>query len=852
MSEKYPLQETLSPINRDGRNRINENWQRIMAYFDTVQQQIKVLAGGTEVDELLQRIEDAITNAYTAVELAISENNAATQEAINNVNESLQQLAQAIIEANTAIQATQEATIEANAAAQTANEKVVEAAQIIESLTLLKDQLEQMQTVLTQVTTAAQTATDNAIDATENANDATANANQATQAIDAKLNEVDTAILNATDAATEATQAAENIKGWGTAVVWDAVTNFEKNNVVTENGSTWQAKRQNTNSRPSMDNQDWILLARRGVDGTGSVSSVNGQSPDENGNVELELQQDAVQKVNGKSPDATGGVTLDATDVGAYTKGETETHIQNLKDLLAESGYAASDLKNITETEYSQMAISGQFYVTADNTAFLPTQEPYFGSVYLNENGVNTLKLLEVVKISSGITYTRVITHDGTTNTADTGWIEGGGGSSGSGGGITNVNPMKLTTTTENQKSWNIPNGNYDPSTDSLLVFHNGVYLPTLSWSVTGVAPNYVLNIPDNPMVAITDNNVSIAIFSNMPFGPTETITGTRITPLTIGMDRLEQSVQDLINSGGAEIANNLTTDDPTKTLSAAMGVEIKRQLDAIPTTYFSSSLTLDDETKAATSKAVKQLNDEKLNLTGGTMSGDLIIDKGNATLSLTGTSISTGRKTSIIRARVNSSNNQVGMEMLVDGNASFRILGEKDVQFLDNNGEWSSLQSLKTSVVNGKTSIAAAITTKGVPTAANATFDTMATNIGKISTGKKFVEGTIVATPNGFTSEYANGTAAGTHPNVNLTLPFSPSLVFVTAFGSTISQTIFSNTSDGLFTGTAKLSRFYTSTLEDTTKNFKAVATWTAPNTYQLILPVAYSNLTYTYKAYE
>ena len=53
MSLKYPLNETLSPIDREGRNRLNDNWTRIMAYFDHVQLQIKALAGGQEVDELI-------------------------------------------------------------------------------------------------------------------------------------------------------------------------------------------------------------------------------------------------------------------------------------------------------------------------------------------------------------------------------------------------------------------------------------------------------------------------------------------------------------------------------------------------------------------------------------------------------------------------------------------------------------------------------------------------------------------------------------------------------------------------------------------------------------------------------
>jgi len=52
----------------------------------------------------------------------------------------------------------------------------------------------------------------------------------------------------------------------------------------------------------------------------------------------------------------------------------------------------------------------------------------------------------------------------------------------------------------------------------------------------------------------------------------------------------------------------------------------------------------------------------------------------------------------------------------------------------------WSpSIQQLFTSVSNGKSQVANAITQKGVPTSADAEFATMANNIGKIQTGKYY-----------------------------------------------------------------------------------------------------------------
>ena len=52
------------------------------------------------------------------------------------------------------------------------------------------------------------------------------------------------------------------------------------------------------------------------------------------------------------------------------------------------------------------------------------------------------------------------------------------------------------------------------------------------------------------------------------------------------------------------------------------------------------------------------------------------------------------------------------------------------------------ALESLKLSVSNGKSSIATAITGKGVAASGNDSFSTLSTKIGQISTGKKWASG--------------------------------------------------------------------------------------------------------------
>lgn len=59
------------------------------------------------------------------------------------------------------------------------------------------------------------------------------------------------------------------------------------------------------------------------------------------------------------------------------------------------------------------------------------------------------------------------------------------------------------------------------------------------------------------------------------------------------------------------------------------------------------------------------------------------------------------------------------------------------------------------TAITNGKSAIAAAITNKGVQTAADATFQTMAENVGKIETGSQIE--TVTITNNTATAVYIN-----------------------------------------------------------------------------------------------
>ncbi|MGN7169257.1 pyocin knob domain-containing protein [Paenibacillus cellulositrophicus] len=107
--------------------------------------------------------------------------------------------------------------------------------------------------------------------------------------------------------------------------------------------------------------------------------------------------------------------------------------------------------------------------------------------------------------------------------------------------------------------------------------------------------------------------------------------------------------------------------------------------------------------------------------------------------------------------------------------------------------GAWS--QDLFTSVANGKSSIATAISGKGVPTSPTDSFATMAANIGLINTGKRFATGTYTIPDNNTQGFTISG------------LAFTPSIVIAKRQGTigtaTESGLIWSGKAAFTYTGT-------------------------------------------------
>ena len=121
------------------------------------------------------------------------------------------------------------------------------------------------------------------------------------------------ATVNTITAITNANKAVNNIDSLvnNTAYkeVFSSTTTYLKNNIVSYNGSAYIAKSETTGNLPTNEIY-WGLLAQRGVDGEGSVSSVNGVLPDLNGNVNINIEELGAERVVNKGV-ANGYASLD-------------------------------------------------------------------------------------------------------------------------------------------------------------------------------------------------------------------------------------------------------------------------------------------------------------------------------------------------------------------------------------------------------------------------------------------------------------------------------------------------------------------------------------------------------------
>lgn len=274
MSDRYTLNETRSPIDPSSWRELNENWELIKSYLRFIQRQIN-LVSGADVEEIINRIETTIADAENAT--------ASVEQAKREIETILDEL-------NTLITGVETATENANIAASNAND-------LNATLTALKGELETLQSNLNSVVQAEAERVSNETNRTNAeqvraTDETTRRENEAARVLKEQSREnaeqnrkttFDAQMLTAEQKITMMQYLIDNLKSYD----FDLSATYNFPNLIKWNGSTFIALKEVTGLTPVDDAINYRLVAQRGVDGTGAVSSVNGFGPDENGNVEV-------------------------------------------------------------------------------------------------------------------------------------------------------------------------------------------------------------------------------------------------------------------------------------------------------------------------------------------------------------------------------------------------------------------------------------------------------------------------------------------------------------------------------------------------------------------------------------
>lgn len=207
----------------------------------------------------------------------------------------------------------------------------------------------------------AQNATQGAISATE----ATILVKESAELVTQETITVKNAAILATEQS-EATRLAmqnivSNLKSASEFVLTKA---YKQLNVVRKNGSSYLAKVDTQNNPlpilPVEENEWWMLLAQRGIDGTGSVAKVDGASPNVDGEVISHLNKEVLDAFS----DVDGNVKYNGVDIGGAVKsvngatGEI-TGLETVVGAEEKDAQVLIDAKTYTNQEIAKIEVSG-------------------------------------------------------------------------------------------------------------------------------------------------------------------------------------------------------------------------------------------------------------------------------------------------------------------------------------------------------------------------------------------------------------------------------------------------------------------------------------------------------------
>ena len=235
------------------------------------------------------------------------------------------------------------------------------------------------------------------VEATNSANTAANHATTEGDRASAQADRADTAATNAEGVYNAILPALPNIEGWGyDPVPYSASTTYERNNIVSHDGSTFISLIDgNVGNTPSLTpNGNWGVVARKGVDGTGAVSTVNGVGPDASGDVTLPepdlsglATKGELQDIFTLSPSiikfpvheswrAAQGVTTDGKFIYTFTDRTSDFSLENIITVYSMDGkfisekrlaYTGKDAQGKFMSFGDGNIIDGFIYVTVYN-----------------------------------------------------------------------------------------------------------------------------------------------------------------------------------------------------------------------------------------------------------------------------------------------------------------------------------------------------------------------------------------------------------------------------------------------------------------------------------------------------
>lgn len=186
------------------------------------------------------------------------------------------------------------------------------------------------------------------------------------------------AIEKANTASDKALAIVDNVRRIGE---YDTETQYYKNNTVGLNGSSYIALQDTLGNNPTdVGSLYWALQAQRGVDGKGSVASVNGTFPDPDGNVVLSVPEGHThtnKAVLDKLTDTAGQLKYNGKEVGSVTSVNGQIgNVEGLETVVGsqeKATLAETNSKSYTDEKVVDLTVfeaKEEFIATEGQTVF--------------------------------------------------------------------------------------------------------------------------------------------------------------------------------------------------------------------------------------------------------------------------------------------------------------------------------------------------------------------------------------------------------------------------------------------------------------------------------------------------